>query len=266
MSRISQSRGWPRAVPAVALALGLTGFVAAWGWATAPLRLAPPMTAGPRSSADAIARRAEVAFADAEAETARAARGAGRADLVFFRGATASACASGVGGRGAFYCPETGVAAVDLGYLETLAARLKDRADLGVALVAARLAAEHRQRETGVLDAAALDMIGARKARRADIGLGLALQADCLTGAWAGTAEARLGPVPEGFWGTLVGTVRNVGADFAAAGQPIPPELDGFATGSREARAAAFARGYAAAAAGAPAAGACPTPIRLEVR
>lgn len=180
---------------------------------------------------------------------------------MLFRGATSSACATGTGGRGVFYCPETGVAALDIGYLEALMARLREQGELGVALVAARLAAEHLQREAGVLDAAALDMIGASKARRAEIGLALALQADCLTGAWAAASAASLGPVPDGFWSGLVRSARNVAADFADAGHPIPPELDPLDSGSREERAAAFARGYAAAAGGA-----CPTPVRLEIR
>ncbi|MFT3973098.1 MAG: neutral zinc metallopeptidase [Amaricoccus sp.] len=261
MQRIDRLRGHGRRrlLSALALAGGLAAFGLVWAWVAAPLRVMPPPVAIGISS-DALARRAEAAFTDADAATGRAVHGAARAEFVVFRGATSSVCVTGLDGRGVFYCPESGVAAVDLGYLDALAARLRDNAELGVALVAARLAAEHRQREAGVLDSAALDMIGARKARRAEIAKGLALQADCLTGAWARSAEESLGAVPNGFWGALVQSARNVAAAFADAGHPIAPELDPFAAGTREDRAQAFARGYDAASASA-----CPAPVTLDM-
>lgn len=261
MQRVTQSRTRLRAMSGIVAAVGIVAVGLFWNWATSALRLPPTLVPGSSVDIATIPRRAEAAFLDVEAWTARAAHGARAAELIAFRGATSSACAAGVEGRGAFYCPETGVAALDLGYLEALVARLRRDADLGVALVAARLASEHRQRETGVLDTAALDMIGATQERRAEIGVALALQADCLTGAWAASATAALGPVAEKFWGELIWTARNVSADFDRAGRPIPPELDTFAIGARDERTAAFARGYEAASAGA-----CPTPVRPAIR
>lgn len=258
MQRISQSQARPSVVSAlvVSIALALVGATLSW---TATSRMPSGLDLGRSLGADAIARRAEAAFTDAGEEIARAVRGAKTAELVFYRGATSSACAIGTSGRGVFYCPESGVAAIDLGYLEALVARLQGRADLGVALVAARLGAEHWQREAGILDAAALDMIGARKSRRENIRQALTLQADCLTGVWAAAAESRLGPVPDGFWSDLVYMAGNVSADFATAGRKVPAELDTFSGGLRAARARAFEAGLAA---GTPAA--CPTPVRLE--
>lgn len=244
----------------LAVLFGLAGVGAVWGWATAPMRVVPP-AADLSYSSEAIARRAEAAFAETDAATRRAVPGARRAELMFFRGATSSVCAAGVSGRGVFYCPETGTAAFDLGYLESLVARLKGDAELAVVLAAARLAAEHRQRESDILDMAALDMIGARKKRRAEIMLGLALQADCLTGAWAWGTRSSLGAVPDDFWGRLVRSTRTIAADFASVGRPIPPELDTFGKGTVEEREAAFRRGYADASGTA-----CPSPVTLVTR
>lgn len=255
----SPSRARPRVASALAIGLGFAAFGLAWGWATAPLRITPAATSAPVVGPDAIARRAEAAFRDADTATRRAVRGAVQAELVLFRGATSSVCVTGTGGRGVFYCPESGTAALDLAYLDALVSRLRKGADLGVALVAARLAEEHRQRETGVLDAAALDMIGATKARRTEISAELALHADCLTGTWAREAEADLGAVPDGFWSALVGSARNVSDELRASGRPIPAELDTFGAGTREARDAAFRQGYAAGA------GACPAPVTLAI-
>ena len=91
-----------------------------------------------------------------------------------------------------------GPSRLDLGFLDTLGNRLDRQGDLALALVAGRLSSEHLQREMGLLDAAALRLVGARRARRAEMVASLALQADCLTGVWAAAAAGRLGPVPDG--------------------------------------------------------------------
>jgi predicted metalloprotease len=147
---------------------------------------------------------------------------------------------------GPFYCPETGTAAFDLAFLDALGARLKQERDLGLALYAARVAAEHLQRELGLLDAAALELIGSRRGERRAIGAGLALQADCLAGAWAAAAAPRIGPVPDGLYGQMVWSSRNLVADLAREGVTVPRQFDPLAAGSPEDRAAAFARGYEA--------------------
>ena len=151
-------------------------------------------------------RRTEVAFADAQGVWGRAvASGTGQryvpADLVFFTRAAVTPCAGGGAVSGPFYCAETGTAGFDLAFLATMAGRLQRQEDLGLALIAARLSAEHLQRELGILDAAALRMIGAGRGKRAAVGEALDLQADCLTGAWAAAAGKRLGPVPAGLLG-----------------------------------------------------------------
>ena len=166
------------------------------------------------------------------------------AGLVLFTGAAATPCSGGAALPGPFYCPETGTIAADLGFLDTFGDRLDRSRDLGLALVAARLAAEHLQREMGLLDAAALRVVGARRAHRAALTASLALQADCMTGVWAAAAAGRLGPVPDGLYDRIVWSWRNVVADLRRDGVRVLPVFDPMAAAPREERAAAFRQGY----------------------
>ncbi len=251
-----------RTLAAVAGALSLMALAGAWSWG----RLHPgaprqEMTKEVAAEGPSILRRTEVVFADAQAVWHGLDRRYRMARLTFFTGATPTPCAGGATVSGPFYCPETGTAAFDLRFLAGLGDRLQRQRDLGLALVAARLAAEHWQRETGVLDAAAVRMVGARRAGRAAIATGLALQADCLTGVWAALAAPRLGPVPEGFWSQLVWSWRNVADAAKAQGRRAPEGFDPLAAGAQDERAAAFARGYLAGATGG-----CPAPEALAER
>ena len=216
--------------------------------------------------ADAIMRRTEVAFADAQAVWGRAV-GNGSGDrydparIVFFSRATATPCAGGATASGPFYCADTGTAAFDLAFLAVLAGRLQRQEDLGLALVAARIAAGHLQRELGMLDAAALRLIGAGRGKRAVVGEALELQADCLTGVWAAAAEKRLGPVPASFWSQLVWSWRNVVEDLGGQGVVVPAELDVFARATQEERQQAFRQGYDGGGIAA-----CPAPAAIVAR
>jgi predicted metalloprotease len=239
----SRSRIRLRVLALVAAALSLMAILAFWAWGrTAPL--VPARLSGDR--AETIVRNTEVAFADAQRVWGRALKSAGAryrpATVAFFTN-TGSPCGAAAGPS---YCPETGTAAFDLGFLGALGPRLDRAEELALALVAARLAAEHVQRELGVLDAAALRLLS-RRDERATIATALALQADCLTGVWAAMAAPRIGALPPDLYGRLVWSARNVGEERGALGS--------FALGARPDRERAFARGYAAGALSA-----CPPP------
>lgn len=233
-------------VAALVIALGFGG----WAWGRLdPGRVARqlPLSAG---SAQSIVRRAEVAFADAEAVWRRnlstvSSTSYDPARVVFFSGATPSPCAGGAAISGPFYCPEDGTAAFDLVFLDGLGIRLQRQRELGLTLYAVRLAAEHLQREMGLLDSAALEVVGSRRSARRAIGTALALQADCLTGVWAAAAAPRIGPVPEHFYRQMVWSSRNLVADLGRQGVEVPPRFDPLAGGPELDRADAFARGYA---------------------
>jgi predicted metalloprotease len=247
-----------RTLAALALSLSLFAVLAAWAWGR--MQPAPSQIPAGAGQTAAIARQVEVGFAAAERLWRRAlpdgsGRGYDPARLVFFSRATGTPCAGGALVSGSFYCPETGTAAFDLVQLDLLGGRLGRGRELGFAIVAGRLAAEHLQREQGVFDAAALRLIGAGRAARAELAAALALQADCLTGAWAAATGLAL---PEGFYDQLVWSARNLVDDLGRDGVRVAAEFDPFAPGSREARAAAVARGYAAGAIAA-----CPPPAAL---
>jgi predicted metalloprotease len=241
----SRSRIRLRVLALVAAALSLGAILAFWAWGrTAPL--VPARLSGDR--AETIVGTTEVAFADAQ----RVWRGALKAAGVRYRPATLAfftASGSPCGGTGPSYCPESGTAAFDLDFLGALGPRLDRAEELALALVAARIAAEHVQRELGVLDAAALRLLGDRSDRAA-IATALALQADCLTGVWAAMAAPRIGELPPDLYGRLVWSARNVGEESGAAGS--------FALGARPDREHAFAQGYAAGTLSA-----CPSPAEV---
>jgi predicted metalloprotease len=222
-----------RAVVVVAASVGAILGIWAWSWLYPPASPAPL----PADRAEVIARRIGVVLADTTGVWRRVLRlEAGRTyeppELVLFGRGTPSPCAGTGLAAGPFYCRAGRTAAFDLAFLDNLSARLRRQADLGLALVVARVAAVHVQGELGTLDQGRDDAA-------------LALQADCLAGVWAAAAAGGLGPVPTGFYADLVRIGRNVGEDLAMAGPGTPEGLDMFAPGQLAAREAAFAAGYA---------------------
>jgi predicted metalloprotease len=242
------------------VAASVVALAGAWVWGFLhPARFEATEVAD-RGRADAIMRRTEAAFSDAQAVWTRTADRYAPARVIFFSRATETACAGGATVAGPFYCPDTGTAAFDLAFLAVLAGRLQRNEELGVALIAARISAGHLQHELGLLDAAALRLIGAGRDQRAAVGKALQLQGDCLTGAWAAAAGKRLGPVPEKFWSQLVWSWRNVVADRRAEGLRLPPEFDVFAHATQDERQAAFSQGLAGGTT------ACPPPTAVVAR
>jgi len=241
----------PRTLLLVGLALAAIVACAGWAWGRfAPATSHSALAVAP-GNVQSIVRRTEIAVADSGAVWRRALpesfrREYSEAEVVFFSRATGTACAGGAMVSGPFYCPETGVAAFDLAFMDALGARLKTERDLGLALYAVRLSAEHLQRQLGFLDAASLEMIGARRNQRQAVRTRLTLQADCLTGVWAAAAEPRIGPVPKGFYGQMVWSARNLVDDLAREGVRVPAQFDPMADAPEDERAAAFAAGYAA--------------------
>ena len=119
-------------------------------------------------------------------------------------------------------------------------------ATLGLALFAARLSAEHLQRELGLLDAAALEMIGARREQRRAV-QARARAAGRLPDRGLGRGAApRIGPVPDGFYGQMVWSSRNLVDDLAPRRRARACGVRPVGGGRRGRRAAAFAEGYAA--------------------
>lgn len=232
------------------LGLGVASAFAGWAWGRLDPGGPPATFSVAAGTAEGLMRRTEVAFADAESVWERGMRAVSqraydKADVTFFSRSTPTPCAGGDRVSAPFYCPETGTAAFDLVFLDGLGVRLKRQRDLGLAIYTARVAAEHLQRELGVLDRAALELVGSKRSERRAIGTALALQADCLAGAWAAAAAPRIGPVPDDLYGQMVWSSRNLVTDMARAGERVSARFDVLGTAPEADRAAAFARGYA---------------------
>ena len=137
----SRRRGFAVAL----LALSVAAVTSLWLWERSrPVPSAPPVG---RDQAEFLTRRTEVAFADTQRFwsgyfTRTLKRPFTPARLVFFSGVAASPCAGARGTVGPFYCPQTAVAAFDLGLLDALERQLRDTTDRGGVLLIGQIAAE----------------------------------------------------------------------------------------------------------------------------
>lgn len=213
--------GWrSRAATGLGVAAVLGGLAGlALGMAPGP-EPPPPLSA---QEADLAARRSELVFDAAEAVfAARFEAELGRAyapvRLRHFVRATSTACAGARAASGPFFCDETREAAVDLAVIHALEPRLRKEAGVGIALVAARVAAGH-----------------------AALALGPRADADCLTGVFA--QDAGLGGVSAVTYGRALGAL----ASALEATSPRAEWRDGRIFGGvLAAREAAFAKGLSA--------------------
>ena len=155
------------------------------------------------------------------------------ARMVVFRDAVRSACGTTSSAVGPFYCPLDQRVYIDLAFYRDLTRRFGAPGDFAQAYVIAHEVGHHLQRQAGVL--------GGGGGRRESIQT--ELQADCLAGAWARSAETR---------GLLeVGDVDEALAAAAAIGDDrIQEQTQGQITpetwthGSAEQRSAAWKKGY----------------------
>lgn len=188
-----------------------------------------------------VAHRVEVVFDDAEKSWTRYYTERGHEEpqppnLVFFTRSQPSKCAGAGAAVGPFYCPIDLVAGFDLGFLDTLESEMSREAELGTAIVVARILASHVQRSNG---AGLVPAEGSDDFSRERV-----LQADCLAGVWAGMAEGRVGTIPTGFYSRLMTKAQQVTKDIASAADGVDTTLSPFALFDGISREAAFARGY----------------------
>ncbi len=191
-----------------------------------------------------VSRRIGVAFEDAQQtwsnwfrakrlSTPRA------AELVLFSGARPSPCSGTSPVGGPFYCPLDRRASFDIVVLNQLEKRMDREAGLGTALIVARVLSEHIQGELGVPAAVA------RRDRDTFIRMHT-LQADCLTGVWAGLAKSRIGTVRPGLYSELLSKGAFITEVYVNGGQPDQPALDIFLLDDYQAREASFRNGIEA--------------------
>jgi len=109
--------------------------------------------------------------------------------LVLFSGSTPTACGTGQSAMGPFYCPGDQKVYIDLGFYNELRQRFGAGGDFAQAYVIAHEIGHHVQNLLGVsakVDAARRRM---SEAQANQLSVRLELQADCLAGVWAATAQ-----------------------------------------------------------------------------
>lgn len=109
--------------------------------------------------------------------------------LVLFSGATPTACGTGQAAMGPFYCPADQKVYIDLSFYDELRQRFGAAGDFAQAYVIAHEIGHHVQNLLGVSDKvdSARRRVSEKQANQ--LSVRLELQADCLAGVWAATAQ-----------------------------------------------------------------------------
>jgi predicted metalloprotease len=161
------------------------------------------------------------------------------ARLVLFRNAIQSACGTATAAVGPFYCQLDRKVYIDLTFYEELRRRFGAPGDFAQAYVIAHEIGHHVQNLRGLLGH---DEVSSVK---------IELQADCLAGAWARSADARglleLGDIDE-----ALNAAAQIGDDTIQRKTQGRVQPETFTHGSAAQRSGAFRRGYQG---GAPACG-----------
>jgi len=161
------------------------------------------------------------------------------ARLVLFRNAINSACGTATAAVGPFYCQLDRKVYIDLTFYEELRRRFGAPGDFAQAYVIAHELGHHVQNLRGLLGH---DEVSSVKVE---------LQADCLAGAWAGSADAR-GLLEVGDVDEALNAAAQIGDDTIQRKTRGRVQPETFTHGSAAQRSSAFRRGFQG---GAPACG-----------
>jgi uncharacterized protein len=151
--------------------------------------------------------------------------------LVLFRNSIGSACGTATSAVGPFYCPIDRKVYVDLAFYDELRRRFGAPGDFAQAYVIAHEVGHHVQNQRGLLGKGEVEQVA------------IELQADCLAGAWAKSADQRnlveVGDVDE-----ALNAASQIGDDTLQrkAGQAVQPEK--WTHGSSAQRVSAFHKGF----------------------
>jgi predicted metalloprotease len=153
------------------------------------------------------------------------------AKLVLFRNAIRSACGSATSAVGPFYCQLDRKVYIDLAFYDDLRRRFGAPGDFAQAYVIAHEIGHHVQNLRGLL--------GRDEASSVKV----ELQADCLAGAWAKSADAR-GIVEVGDIDEALNAATAIGDDTIQRKTQGRVQPETFTHGSAAQRTAAFRQGY----------------------
>jgi predicted metalloprotease len=163
--------------------------------------------------------------------------------LVLFSGAVESACGFAQSASGPFYCPQDRRVYIDLEFFRELRDRFKAPGDFAQAYVIAHEIGHHVQNQLGVMRKAGELQSRSSRGQANAISVRVELQADCLAGIWAGTANRDRKILEEGDVEEGLNAAAQIGDDRIqkrTQGYVVP---EGFTHGSAEQRVRWFRRG-----------------------
>jgi predicted metalloprotease len=163
--------------------------------------------------------------------------------LVLFRGATPTACGTGQAAMGPFYCPGDQKVYIDLGFYETLRAKLGAPGDFAQAYVIAHEVGHHVQHLLGISAKVEQARSRASEAQGNALSVRLELQADCLAGVWAHHAQNARQILENGDIEEAMNAAAKIGDDAlqrGAGGRVVP---ESFTHGSSAQRVRWFKEG-----------------------
>jgi predicted metalloprotease len=166
--------------------------------------------------------------------------------LVLFSRGVESACGFAKTASGPFYCPDDRKVYIDLDFYRELRERFHAPGDFAQAYVIAHEVGHHVQNLLGTLGKAHAAEGRAGRADANAISVRVELQADCLAGVWAATANRERKILEEGDVDEGLNAAAQIGDDRLqkrAQGYVVP---DAFTHGSSEQRVRWFRRGLEA--------------------
>ena len=163
--------------------------------------------------------------------------------LVLFSGAVESACGFAQSASGPFYCGQDQKVYIDLEFFRELRERFKAPGDFAQAYVIAHEIGHHVQNQLGVMKKAGELQSRASRSQSNAVSVRVELQADCLAGIWAGTANRDRKILEEGDVEEGLNAAAQIGDDRIqkrSQGYVVP---EGFTHGSAQQRVRWFRRG-----------------------
>jgi predicted metalloprotease len=163
--------------------------------------------------------------------------------LVLFRGSTPTACGMGQSAMGPFYCPGDQKVYIDLAFYQELRDRFHAPGEFAEAYVIAHEIGHHVQNLLGISGKVDRERQRVSEAEGNRLSVRVELQADCLAGVWAASADKREHIIEPGEVEQAMTAAAAIGDDALqkqSRGYVVP---DSFTHGTSEQRVRWFTKG-----------------------
>ncbi len=225
--------------------LTVLGILGGGGGIEAPSAQQAPAQRPPAN--DAMATFVSTVLADTEDVWVPLMKGGGAAyrepKLVLFRGAVGTACGTGQSAMGPFYCPGDQKVYIDLGFFETLRARMGAPGDFAQAYVIAHEVGHHVQNLLGITGKVDAMRGKVSETQMNALSVRVELQADCFAGVWTHHSQKGKGWLERGDIDEAMNAAAQIGDDMLqrkSQGTVVP---ESFTHGSSQQRQTWFRRG-----------------------